>query len=105
MRVLQRAGDGYALKDVNGPRGIDYAILSHRWYGPGEDILYSDVLVDRKDERVRSKKGWLKLDYGMRHAEKDGYDYLWVDTYCTFCDQRLGPRGSSRTVCVFHPTF
>ncbi|GAB7365793.1 hypothetical protein MBLNU230_g7126t1 [Neophaeotheca triangularis] len=82
MRLLYWTGSTYAFKDVDGPREEKYAILSHRWFARGEDILLADVLAGREDASVKHKKGWTKLDYGMQQAKKDGFEFIWIDTCC-----------------------
>ncbi len=55
-----------------------YAILSHRW-GPGnQEVTYRDLLNGLKD----GKSGFRKLQFCRDQAEKDGFEYFWVDSCC-----------------------
>ena len=54
-----------------------YAILSHTW---GDDeVLLSDL---REPDSATAKSGWEKIRGAQRQAEKDGLDYVWIDTCC-----------------------
>ena len=55
-----------------------YAILSHTW---GDDEVSFKDLND--DANVKSKKGYVKIQYTCDQALRDRLKYAWVDT-CMF---------------------
>jgi hypothetical protein len=70
-----------------------YAILSHRW--EDEEVTYQDMMSDMAEARgkntfwghpkketsiVRNKKGFKKIEQCCQRAQKDGLEYVWVDT-------------------------
>ena len=82
MRLLYRNSDGqYAFKEVADANGEQYAILSHRWYPEGEDVLFADVVNQNKKD-VMSKSGWRKVNYALNQASADEINYVWIDTCC-----------------------
>ncbi|KAL2673694.1 hypothetical protein Neosp_012137 [[Neocosmospora] mangrovei] len=56
----------------------DYAILSHRWGKPEDEVSYEDMLAGGYEH----KKGYAKLLGCCRQARKDGLRHVWVDTCC-----------------------
>ena len=63
----------------------EYAILSHRWIDDTE-INYEEMVGlanMEKGERdaIRRRAGYKVLDT-CRQAQKDGYEWVWVDTCC-----------------------
>ncbi|KAF4576992.1 hypothetical protein EYR36_004976 [Pleurotus pulmonarius] len=59
-----------------------YAILSHRWYQDGQELLFADV-ANFTDPRVQSKKGFKKLEGFSKVVQSHyGCRYLWVDSAC-----------------------
>ncbi|KIM67914.1 hypothetical protein SCLCIDRAFT_60339, partial [Scleroderma citrinum Foug A] len=63
----------------------EYAVLSHRWI---EQEVDHDEMVELakmdKEERdeIRRRGGYRKILQGCKQAQKDGYEWLWVDTCC-----------------------
>ena len=56
----------------------EYVILSHTW---GDDeIIFEDITAN--DDSFRSKNGFKKLFGTCQQAERDGYDFVWIDTCC-----------------------
>lgn len=55
-----------------------YVILSHRW--EDEEVSYKDLTEPEKD--LSKLKGWTKLDSFCSLAEKDGWEWVWMDTCC-----------------------
>ncbi|KAI1380586.1 heterokaryon incompatibility protein-domain-containing protein [Hypoxylon crocopeplum] len=54
-----------------------YAILSHTW---GEEEVSFRNITDRE---ARNKlKGWSKVVNYCRRADRDGWNYVWIDTCC-----------------------
>lgn len=58
----------------------DYAMLSHTWGGPGDEVLFQEM--ENITEATKEKKGWKKIEYTCRQAKEDGVEYAWVDTCC-----------------------
>jgi hypothetical protein len=55
-----------------------YAILSHRWGNPEDEVSFEDMLSGKQEER----KGYQKLMGCCKQAQKDGLQHVWVDTCC-----------------------
>ncbi len=55
-----------------------YAILSHTW-GDGE-VSFQDMQGGR--ELAMQKPGYSKLRDSCTRAKSDGFDYIWIDTWC-----------------------
>jgi tetratricopeptide (TPR) repeat protein len=55
-----------------------YAILSHRWGGPGSEVLFQDLGRDR----CKEKDGYRKIDFCAKRLAEDQLQYFWVDTCC-----------------------
>jgi hypothetical protein len=53
-----------------------YAILSHRWGSPEDEILFHDI----GQEHASSKAAYGKVLNACHHAKSDGYEYIWIDT-------------------------
>ena len=66
--------------------GPEYATLSHRWIGDTE-VSY-DEMVDLvnmekgKRDEIRGRAGYKKILDTCQQAQKDGYEWVWVDTCC-----------------------
>ncbi|KAI1091081.1 heterokaryon incompatibility protein-domain-containing protein [Rostrohypoxylon terebratum] len=61
-----------------------YAILSHTWISPRDEITYQDF-KRRKDDidyGLYKQKGWTKFKKYCDRAAKDGWDWAWMDTCC-----------------------
>ncbi|WAO95908.1 Hypothetical protein NCS54_01355600 [Fusarium falciforme] len=56
----------------------DYAILSHRWGKPEDEVSYEDMLVGGYEH----KQGYAKLVGCCKQARGDGLHHVWVDTCC-----------------------
>ena len=78
MRLLKRCDTG-ELK-LSGPFPPDstppYAILSHTW--DIEEVTFENL----RDGTGVDKRGWLKIEFCAEQAQRDGLDYIWVDTCC-----------------------
>ena len=72
--------------DFRDDEATEYAILSHRWIGDTE--VNCDEMADlakmEKGERnkIRERIGYKKILDTCRQAQKDGYEWVWVDTCC-----------------------
>ncbi len=104
MRVLRTEGSERTdwIPRLCTYRGQPYAILSHRWFeDANHEVLFAGIEeIDRSiinglehphivknpryvDGTVNSKPGFSKLQGAARQAQKDDYQYLWIDTCCT----------------------
>jgi len=57
-----------------------YAILSHRWGQPQDEIMFHEMLHGH-DMHSREKR-WQKIQDFCKHARDDGFEFAWVDTCC-----------------------
>ncbi len=55
-----------------------YAILSHTWGLAKEELTLSDI----ESKHLPRGVGYEKLQGCCRQAEKDGLEYVWIDTCC-----------------------
>ncbi|KAF5858118.1 hypothetical protein ETB97_004765 [Aspergillus alliaceus] len=53
-----------------------YAILSHRW--GSEEVTFEEMT--NKDERIKRKAGYRKIEQFCARVARDGFKYAWVDT-------------------------
>ncbi|KAL4062249.1 heterokaryon incompatibility protein-domain-containing protein [Scleroderma yunnanense] len=63
----------------------DYAVLSHRWADP--EVSYDEMIELAKMEReerdeIRQRGGYRKILASCEQAQRDKYEWLWVDTCC-----------------------
>lgn len=66
----------HQLHEFFGKNIPDYAILSHRW--EDEEISFQDL----KDGRGRRMTGFAKIQDCCDRADKDGFEFVWIDTCC-----------------------
>ena len=63
----------------------EYAILSHRWMAEEVDydemVGLANIALGERDE-IRRRDGYRKILQSCEQAQKDGYEWLWVDTCC-----------------------
>ncbi|KAL4070169.1 heterokaryon incompatibility protein-domain-containing protein [Scleroderma yunnanense] len=63
----------------------NYAILSHRWTDQEIDhdemVELAKMEVEERDE-IRQRDGYRKILDSCKQAERDKYEWLWVDTCC-----------------------
>lgn len=80
MRLLRMTGNGKLefTKDWNGSQTPAYVILSHTWGAEEEEVTYQDILKGTG----KSKSGYEKIELCGRQAERNGFQYFWVDTCC-----------------------
>jgi hypothetical protein len=77
MRLLKSNGGGeFSLTEDLINEIPTYAILSHTW---GEEEVNLQGL---RDGSGRRKAGYKKIRFCGEQAERDGYQYVWVDTCC-----------------------
>lgn len=80
MRLLQIRDDGNLTftENFNDDQIPRYAILSHTWGKPTDEVTYQDML----DGSATAKVGFRKIKFCAEQAERDGLRYIWVDTCC-----------------------
>lgn len=79
MRLLKIEEDGSLSLTGDLSRQIPpYAILSHTWGADEDEVAYANVMLGT----AQVKKGYAKLEFCARQAQKDGLQYMWVDTCC-----------------------
>ena len=57
-----------------------YAILSHRWGKPSDEVTFQDLRGDAA--APRQKKGYRKVEACCAEALNNGLFYAWIDTCC-----------------------
>jgi hypothetical protein len=55
-----------------------YAILSHTW---GDDECTLKEMEEPDEARVTQRKGYNKVKLCCNQALRDGFQWVWVDTY------------------------
>ena len=65
------------LEEFPDERGLEYAILSHRWE-EGE-VTFQDM---QNFGAAKEKEGFVKISKSCERAREDGYGHIWVDTCC-----------------------
>lgn len=86
MRLLTRVTrsgsteSSLTLEEYVGNDCPSYAILSHCWGSPQDEVSYAELLSP--SPAVRAKSGYRKIWSCMLKAEEDGFTYIWVDTCC-----------------------
>lgn len=81
MRLLEIGDNGRLTftENLNNDDQIPrYAILSHTWGEPTDEVTYQEIL----DGRATAKVGFRKIRFCAEQAERDGLRYIWVDTCC-----------------------
>lgn len=82
MRLLERQRDGSLRLTSNlADETLEqcrYAILSHRWGQVDEEPTYEDI----KNGSGQHKAGYQKVEFCRLQAQKDGLNYIWIDTCC-----------------------
>ncbi|KEF63732.1 uncharacterized protein A1O9_01710 [Exophiala aquamarina CBS 119918] len=56
----------------------EYAILSHTW--ESEEIAFKEM--KGRSPTCQQKKGYQKIQSACAYANKNGYQYIWIDTCC-----------------------
>lgn len=67
--------------------GTEYAILSHCWGAPAEEVQFKEMqglvnMGNAKRKRVRQRAGYQKILKCCEQALKDKLSWVWVDTCC-----------------------
>lgn len=68
------------LKEFSSDGDIpEYAILSHTWGPPSEEVTFQDI---HELDKARQKRGFEKISNCCRQAARDGYEWAWIDSCC-----------------------
>jgi heterokaryon incompatibility protein (HET) len=80
MRLLKCGANGkFSLTEELGDKHLPkYAILSHRWGPPGDEVTFEDF----KEECAERKAGYNKIQFCGEQAVREGLKYFWVDSCC-----------------------
>ncbi|KAI1319323.1 ankyrin repeat-containing domain protein [Xylariaceae sp. FL0255] len=79
MRLLQlEDGDRLTLTEDLMADFPPYAILSHTWGGPGDEVTLQDI----KNNEYRLRPSLRKILFCGEQAHRDGLSYFWVDSCC-----------------------
>ncbi|KAK2606198.1 hypothetical protein QQS21_003369 [Conoideocrella luteorostrata] len=84
MRLLKTCGYGLVEAHDLPDTFPQYAILSHTWISPKDEITYQDMKNRKEDieNDIYKQKGWSKLRAYCDRAAKDGWEWAWMDTCC-----------------------
>ncbi|KAI6039168.1 heterokaryon incompatibility protein-domain-containing protein [Pisolithus marmoratus] len=81
--------DARLLVELNGPKlvGTAYAILSHCWGEPEDEVQYMEMESLTKTgittrSKVQRRSGYRKIRGSCLQARHDDLHWLWVDTCC-----------------------
>lgn len=79
MRLFRCGEQGPALtQDFPAEDVPPYAILSHTWDVPADEVTYEDMV----DGSGPEKAGYGKIRFCADRAAQDGLEYFWVDACC-----------------------
>ena len=102
----RRAGK---ILDCRNDESTEYAILSHRWMeknsGETAEVNYEEMVQlanmdTEKQGEIRNRDGYQKILKCCKQAEKDGFEWLWVDTCCI--DKRSSAELSEAINSMYH---
>ena len=85
IRKGERVDHRTKVLEFGNDEATEYAILSHRW--TTQEVDYAEIVklakkpVEERDE-IRQCDGYRKILQSCEEAQKDGYEWLWVDTCC-----------------------
>ncbi|KAF1826763.1 HET-domain-containing protein, partial [Dissoconium aciculare CBS 342.82] len=78
MRLLQQNENGDLSFTDNTYNPPPYAILSHTWGSPNDEVLYDDIM----NGTWREKDAHVKLNFISERAKRERLQHFWVDTCC-----------------------
>jgi len=80
MRLLQYDANGKIIltEPFLPGRAPPYAILSHTWGSPDDEVTLQDLY----NGTGRDKEGYKKIRFCVEEAKAAGWNYSWVDTCC-----------------------
>ncbi|KAM0421006.1 hypothetical protein ACHAPT_011249 [Fusarium lateritium] len=76
--TLDRDADQIKIRLERDAIVSEYAILSHRWGKPEDEVSFEDMLAGGYE----NKKGYAKLLGCCKQARRDGLHHVWADTCC-----------------------
>ncbi|KIM59334.1 hypothetical protein SCLCIDRAFT_1029268 [Scleroderma citrinum Foug A] len=85
IRDGKRADRHIKVLESKDDEETEYVILSHRWIE--EEVDYNEMVklakMDREEQdEIRKRDGYQKVLQSFKQAQKDRYEWLWVDTCC-----------------------
>lgn len=78
MRLLVTKSDPLEIRSFAASDSPEYAILSHTWGSPDDEVSFSDVC----QSKAESKKFYWKVRKSCELAASHGFEYIWIDTCC-----------------------
>lgn len=78
MRLLVTNSEPLEIKTFVASDTPEYAILSHTWGSPNEEVLFSDM----RQGTAETKAMYHKVKKACELAASHGFEYLWIDTCC-----------------------
>lgn len=78
MRLLSTKSEPLQIRSFFGGDSPEYAILSHTWGSPDDEVSFSDVCQGKAE----SKKLYEKVRKSCDLAASHGFEYIWIDTCC-----------------------
>jgi hypothetical protein len=78
MRLLRYHGGQISLTEHLPDDIPQYAILSHRWGLPEDEVTFDDM----KNGTAKAKRGYQKLQFCAKQSLEDKLEYFWIDTCC-----------------------
>jgi len=78
MRLLVTKSDPLEIKSFAATDSPEYAILSHTWGSPDDEVSFLDVRKGKAD----SKEMYRKVRKSCQLAASHGFEYIWIDTCC-----------------------
>jgi hypothetical protein len=77
MRLLNASS--FELQDFPQGQIPPYAILSHTWGATEEEVIFQDMVDLGK---ARKKPGFQKIRGCCRQAQRDRFEWVWIDSCC-----------------------
>ena len=86
MRAGMQVERRIKVVDFHDDETTEYAISSHRWIDDTEtnyeEIVGLANMESVERDAIRERVGYKKILDTCRQAQKDGYEWVWVDTCC-----------------------
>ena len=81
MRLIKRNDNReLSLTEVFADDDIPkYAILSHRWGLPGDEVMFEDMVKGTG----KDKNGYRKVQFCGEQCARANLQHFWIDTCCT----------------------
>ncbi|KAK5990695.1 Vegetative incompatibility protein HET-E-1 [Cladobotryum mycophilum] len=77
----KKKGQSFEIQlEYHGGEVQPYAILSHRWGRPEDEVTFQDLMLQSKN--AKQKKGYRKVEECCRKALEHKLSYAWIDTCC-----------------------